>query len=143
MLNQIWKDPTMLGLLREIEKYPLTCLGLYLFTKVAKWQQLLSRNCSMTLHLSYMVQTLTISNKFTENYVGMCIYCQLRLVRPLWFPTVCNRKWLRNKVPLSLLHKGLLHFKEDAIYACWLVYWNMRFQHILTYKYSWICQWEQ
>ena len=25
-----------------------------------------SRNCSMTLHLSYMAQTLTIINKFSE-----------------------------------------------------------------------------
>ena len=60
LLNQMRKGPSMLGLLREIEKYPHTCLALYLFTKVAKWQQLVLRNCSMTLHLSYMVQTLII-----------------------------------------------------------------------------------
>jgi len=41
-------------------------LNLYLFTKVKKWQQLVSRNCSMSLHLSYMAQTSTTSNKFSE-----------------------------------------------------------------------------
>ena len=44
LLNQTRNGPSMLGLLREIDKYPHTCLGLYLFTKVAKWQQLVSRN---------------------------------------------------------------------------------------------------
>ena len=41
-------------------------LNLYLFTKVEQWQQLVSRNCSMSLHLSYMAQTSTTSNKFSE-----------------------------------------------------------------------------
>ena len=58
--NQTRKGPSMLDLLRGIEKYPHTCLGLYLFTKMAKWQQLVWRNYSMTLHLSYLAQTLII-----------------------------------------------------------------------------------
>ena len=44
LLNQTRKGPSMLGLVREI----------------------VSKNCSVTLHPSYMVQTLTISNKFSE-----------------------------------------------------------------------------